>query len=271
MFRAPCRICNACARLPPPFESYSTSSVTHRPPVSTAPNKVRTQPLPCSRRARTAASHIRLRRAQRGSALCDHLLPRQPAAQRATARPPRRAAARFEAASGRLRAGAQRPACWRRARTPLHVSAPQAHLTRALRQVVLLRLCMLSRCAGAARHGTAGMAGCGGPLRACSCACAWPGACRGLSGLARCNVAAYVMPPIFRGLHRKEVAQRRGRAAWPAQAQPYASGAMGGRPVITAPARKQGPLDLITGACAGGATRAGAARLASCALSLTVF
>jgi len=61
---------------------HSPPSCLHRAPQGTH------QPLPCSRRACTAASHIRLhRRAQRASALCDHLLPRQPARHSAPTTP----------------------------------------------------------------------------------------------------------------------------------------------------------------------------------------
>ena len=95
----------------------------HAPsPVSTAPHKVRTSPFPSPRRARTAALHIRLhRRAQRSCALCDHLLRLH--------HPPLRPSAPTTPRGCPLRA--RNVGCWRRARTPLHVSAPQAELTRS--------------------------------------------------------------------------------------------------------------------------------------------
>jgi len=90
--------CNACARLLRSFESYSTSSFSAL--LSTALQQGAHPPLPALRPHR---SRIRLhRRAQRASALCDHLHNHHPT----TTRPPRRAAARFEPRRERLRAGA---------------------------------------------------------------------------------------------------------------------------------------------------------------------
>ena len=109
--RTPCCVCNACARLLVRFLfdfHILRHSCLHRAPQGAH------QPLPCLRRARTA-SHIRLRRrAQRASALCDHL--RQP--------PPRHSAPTTLHGCS-LRAGEWAVACWRsallrRATTPLH-------------------------------------------------------------------------------------------------------------------------------------------------------
>jgi len=145
----------------------------HSPPLLSPPraHKVRTSPFPSPRRARTAlpisstAAPSAPPRCAITSANHHHSAPTTPTA------------ARFEPASGRLRRLAQRPAGAEPAgTTPLHVSAPQAHLTCA--PPVLLLPVQVDRCPGA--HGTAGTAGCGGPLRASAshlAPCARPRAC----------------------------------------------------------------------------------------------
>ena len=135
-------------------DSSSTFSALLSPPC---PTRCVPQPFPARAAPARTASHIRIHcRAQRSSALCDHL--RQPST--ATATSPRPAAAPLRARDWAV------ASCWRRARTPLLRFALQAHLTRAPLQCAFSAVLVYRR-PGAARHGWA-WAGCGGPLRVCS-------------------------------------------------------------------------------------------------------
>jgi hypothetical protein len=149
-----------CLRAPP-FDyillnstSYSPPSCLHRAPTRYAPSPFPACAAPAPLRisassaAPSAPPPCATSSANHHPATARHLGPRLPASSR--------------------RVGgcvlAQRPAGAEPAgTTPLRVSAPQAHLTRA--PPVLLLPVQVDRRPGAARHGWA-WAGCGGPLRA---------------------------------------------------------------------------------------------------------
>jgi hypothetical protein len=163
----------------PPFDyillnstSYSPPSCPHRAPTRCAPSPFPAcaAPAPPPRISVSSAAPSAPPPCATTSSHANH-------PPHATARPPRRAAARFEPASGLLRAGAA--PCWRRAcwhNAPARfctASRPDARSSSAPSA-----LCRLSRRPGAARHG-----GHGGPRGTAACllpprACARPGACR---------------------------------------------------------------------------------------------